>query len=297
MARRPAARSLLNSYLMQEQAMDAELARVLELAARQSAAQVRRLNLKKGTSVGARVRAAQFQTVLSEIFKIQSDLWNGSIRETIERNLIRAERAAEAALEDVGLILENAVGERRADALLQTFRTAARAGMALDRHRRARALSPRVWKNASLAQGRVERLIRAGIIQGLSARELAQNVRSHISPTTPGGVGYAAMRLARTELNNAFHEHQKTIAVSAPWVASVKWNLSGTHKSRTKGTDKCDVMATQNIHDLGRGRYPADEIPDKPHPQCLCFTTYDSVSRRDMLDMLPAIVRARRSTA
>jgi hypothetical protein len=296
MPRRPAARSLLNSFLGEQVQVDAELAQVLQLAARQSAAQVRRLNLKKGTSVGARVRAAQFQQVLSEILRIQSDLWVDGVQGTILRNLERAERAAEASLDDVGLILENAVGERRAAALLEGFRQAAKAGMRLDRTRRARALSARVWKNASLAQGRVERLIRAGIIQGLTARELAQNVRSHISPTTPGGVGYAAMRLARTELNNAFHEAQKHTA-AAPWVRAVRWNLSGTHKSRVKGTDKCDLMATQNIFDLGPGRYPADEIPDKPHPQCLCFVTYESVSETEMLDMLPAIVRARRATA
>jgi hypothetical protein len=296
MARRPAPRSLLNSYLAQEQQMDAELAKVLELAARQSAGQVRRLNLRKGTSIGARVRAAQLQTVLSEIFRIQSDLWTGDVRDVILRNLARAERAAELSLDDVALMLENAVGERRADALITAMRQQARAGMELDRTRRARTLSARVWKNSSLAQGRVERLIRAGIIQGLSARELAANVRSHVSPSTPGGVGYAAMRLARTELNNAFHENQKQ-AAAAPWVRGVKWNLSGTHKHRVKGTDKCDMMATQNIYELGGGRYPADSIPDKPHPQCLCFITYESVSQGEMLDMLPNLVRARLRTA
>jgi len=296
MPRRASSRALLNSFLSEQVHVDAELAKVLQLAARQSAAQVRRLNLKKGTSVGARVRAAQFNQVLSEIFRIQSDLWVDGVQGTILRNLYRAERAAEASLHDVGLILENAVGERRADALLAGFRQAAKAGMALDRTRRARALSARVWKNASLSQGRVERLIRAGIIQGLSARELADNVRSHISPTTPGGVGYAAMRLARTELNNAFHEAQKQTA-AAPWVRAVKWNLSGTHRSRVKGIDKCDIMAGQNIFELGPGRYPADSIPDKPHPQCLCFVTYESVSQSEMLDMLPALVRARRATA
>lgn len=296
MARRPARKSLLNSFLGEQVQVDAELARVLDLAARQSAGQIRRLNLKKGTSVGARVRAAQFEQVLSEVLRIQSDLWTEKVRDVIERNLYRAERAAEASLDDVGLILENAVGERRAEALLQGFRQAARAGMALDRTRRARALSARVWKNASLAQGKVERLIRAGIIQGLSARELAANVRSHISPSTPGGVGYAAMRLARTELNNAFHEAQKHTA-AAPWVRAVRWNLSGTHKGRVKGTDKCDAMATQNIHELGPGRYPADAIPDKPHPQCLCYVTYESVSQGEMLDMLPNLVRARLRTA
>lgn len=297
MARRPARKSLLNSFLGEQVQVDAELAQVLNLAARQSAAQIRRLNLKKGTSVGARVRIAQFNQVLSEVLQIQSDLWTNGVQGTILRNLHRAERAAETSLNDVGLILENAVGERRAAALLEGFKQAARAGMALDRTRRARALSPRVWKNVSLAQGRIERLIRAGIIQGLSARELAANVRSHVSPSTPGGVGYAAMRLARTELNNAFHSHQKTIAASAPWVRAVRWNLSGTHKSRIKGTDKCDLMAGQNIHDLGPGRYPADAVPDKPHPQCLCFTTYEGASPSEMLDMLPAIVRARRATA
>lgn len=284
-------RQPLNDYLRVQVRADRELNRVIELAARQSAARVRELDLKPGDGIGARVRAAQFRGVLSSLSSIQSGLWagEGGISSIIEKYLPISQNAARSSFSAIEGVLERALGSRRAESLIQGFRVAAQNGLELDRTRRARLLSPRVYRNRDLASGAVERAVRAGIIQGLSSRELARNVRQYISPSTPGGVSYAAQRLARTELNNAFHEANKIQASEAPWVAAVHWKLSGSHP---KKPDRCDILATQDIYDLGPGRYPADRIPDKPHPQCLCYTTYETVSESDMLDMLPGLIRA-----
>lgn len=295
MAAVPRRQQLLNSYLRQQLLTDVELARVLELAARRSAARIRTLSLRPGDSIGARVRIDQLAAVLDSLRDIQQTLWVDEVSGVIQHALPRAEDAAQSSLSVVEAVLETALGSRRAASLIQSFRNTVHNGLQLDRTRRAQALSPRVYRNASLSTGAVEREIRAGLIQGLSARELASNVKGYISPTTPGGVSYAAMRLARTELNNAFHEAQREIG-EAPWIRSISWNLSATHAARVKGgTDRCDEIAQQDIYDLGPGRYPADRIPPKPHPHCLCYVTYNSVSEAEMLDMIPALLG--RSTA
>lgn len=234
------------------------------------------------------MRAAQLRFVIAELAGIQRDTWQSGIGPIIQRSYPRAAAAAARSFSMIDKVLQDTVGRTAANVLLSTFRETARQGLELDRVRRAKVLSPRVYRNSQLASGAVERTIRAGIIQGLSAKELAGNVAKFISPSTPGGVAYAATRLARTELNNAFHEAQK-IQGEAPWVAATKWNISKSHPK----PDDCDRFAEQDIYDLGKGCYPADRVPDKPHPQCLCFTTYETISETEMLKLLPGALTRR----
>lgn len=274
----------LEEYLGVQTQVDSELARVLELAARQASGRVRRLKLSETFSAG--VRAAQLEQVIAQIVNAQRALWVNEVGPIIQRSYPKAYAAAERSFGIIEELLITIFGDVQGRALIASFRETARAGLELDRVRRTRALSPRVYRNAALASGAVERNIRAGIIQGLSANELAVNVKKFISPTTPGGASYAAMRLARTEINNAFHEAQR-IQGEAPWVKAVKWNLSKSHPGKP---DACDKLATQNSFGLGRGCYPADALPDKPHPQCLCFTTYETSSEAEFLRMLPGLL-------
>lgn len=284
-------RKPLDEYLTEQLKVDSELRRILELAARQSSARVRNLELKAGSSIGARMRIAQLEQVLLQIVGIQTRTWVQGVGPLILRSYPKVQAAAARSFTVIENLLTDVVGNRQGEALIKSFRQTTRVGFNLDRVRRARALSPRVYRNAALSSGAVERQIRAGIIQGLSARELAGEVKRYISPTTPGGVSYAAMRLARTELNNAFHEAQK-IQADAPWVNTVQWNRSATHASRVPKPDACDRLATQDIYEYGPGKYPADRVPDKPHPQCLCYTTYDLVSPDEMLRLLPSFLES-----
>ncbi len=278
----------LNEYLRVQLRMDVELNRVLELAARQSSSRVRQLKLREGDSIGARVRVAQLSAVLAELADIQQSTWTTGIGPIIRRSYAKAHDAALKSFKAVEDLLAQATGSTGRE-LIKSFQLQAQRGLELDRLRRARDLSPRVYKNAALSSGAVERQIRSGIIQGLSVRELADSVKKYISPSTPGGVAYAAKRLARTEINNAFHEAQK-IEGEAPWVRGVQWNLSNSHPAK-RGTgkpDKCDIYAKADPFDLGRGVYPADQVPDKPHPQCLCYMTHQTVSDEEMLDLIVA---------
>lgn len=236
---------------------EAELRRILELAAK--AIERRLLTLKPG--IGGVVRAAQLRMVLAEIRRLERQMWartNMAIGAAIDDAIA----AGESAVEALTAVAYTAMSERAAEVLVAGLRAASSSGLKSDAARKRRELSRRVYKQRALTEGKVEDVIRAGIIANLSARELASDVYQYVSPTTPGGASYAAMRLARTEINNAFHERQISGA-KRPGVKAVQWNLSGSHKV----PDECNVYAAHEPYDPG-------EVPDKPHPQCFCYLTY-----------------------
>jgi len=129
------------------------------------------------------------------------------------------------------------------------------------------ALSKQVYKTKQLSQGWVDRVVNTSIGRGLTAREIAREVRSSIRPNTAGGVSYAALRLGRTELNNSFHTSAIVANADKPWAQAMEWHLSGSHAKK----DICDELAGKDKWGLGNGIFPKNKVPDKPHPQCFCF--------------------------
>lgn len=129
-------------------------------------------------------------------------------------------------------------------------------------------LADSVYKTKQLIGGQVSKIIQDHLVRGSSARDLARDVRQFVNPAVRGGVKYASMRLARSELNNAFHAVQVDQAKQCPFVERARWNLSGSHPK----PDDCNDYADH-------GTYLPDDVPDKPHPQCLCFITYETPSR------------------
>lgn len=125
-------------------------------------------------------------------------------------------------------------------------------------------LSARVYKTEALANGIVSRTINNALARGDSARNLAKDVRALIDPTVPGGVSYAAMRLGRTEINNAFHAQSILDSQETPWVQDMRWYLSKRHE-KDPG-DECEIYAAQ-------GLFRKEDVPEKPHPNCRCFVT------------------------
>lgn len=250
---------------------DAETARILRATALAIERRLQQLDIKPG--IGAQVRAAQLRLVLKEIDDLLRAMWLVGIIDTLRGGRKAAAEAAETAAERLERVAYAALGRKAAEALVDGFRATAQAGINSFYARIPRELSARVYHNWALSRGEVERMIRQGLLSGLNAKELAREVRRFIDPATPGGVSYAAMRLARTEINNAFHEQQK-LAAARPGVRGVKWNLSDSHRV----PDKCNVYAAQNAYDLGRGVFPIGKVPDKPHPHCFCFMTYDMMT-------------------
>ena len=123
-------------------------------------------------------------------------------------------------------------------------------------------LSERVWKTRALANGQVSRAINNGLAKGDSWLNIAESVKHLVRPDTPGGISYAAKRLGRTEINNAFHAQSIHDAQQSPWVDQMRWRLSKVHE--TDPGDECEVYAEQEF-------FPKEGVPVKPHPNCRCY--------------------------
>ena len=133
-------------------------------------------------------------------------------------------------------------------------------------------LSRKVYKAAALSKGQVDRVIQDHLARGSSARELASDVRRFVNPRVRGGLRYASMRLSRTELNNAFHAVTVDQSKKSPHVIAMQWIMSGSHPR----PDRCN--------DFDQVEYLPHEVPDKPHPNCLCVVIPITPTRDQFLD-------------
>lgn len=137
-------------------------------------------------------------------------------------------------------------------------------------------LSQRVYNSDQLTKGYVDSMVNIQLAKGASWGDFSKAARSMIDPNTPGGVAYAAKRLARTEINNAFHASsaERYRNSNVPGLMVV-WNLSGSHKV----PDECNKYDEE-------GPYAPEAVPEKPHPQCLCYLTAELPDEDEFLDLL-----------
>jgi hypothetical protein len=129
-------------------------------------------------------------------------------------------------------------------------------------------LSDKVYRNQALSKGYVDRAINNGLLLGKSAKEIADDVVKFINPNVPGGASYSAMRLGRTEVNNAFHASSLKGYKDTPWINTVQWHMSSSHAR----PDECNEYAeSTHFKGGGPGVFKTGDVPSKPHPQCLCY--------------------------
>lgn len=153
-------------------------------------------------------------------------------------------------------------------------------------------LSDRVWNFAKVAEREILEEVNAAISTGTSAVDIAKQVRNALltegpawttgikrSITGKGTIAYNALRLARTETNQAYHMGQRLQAKTSPLVIGMKWNLSGSHPTDWPPSaaymgypEICDYYADHDHAGLGPGVFPKDDVPVS-HPNCLCFLT------------------------
>lgn len=234
---------------------------------------VRRLGRVDG--LPAEIRRAQYEQSLRALRSLQRDLW-GQVDGVTVRSINRSIDLGAAGTRRLDRFLEESIKGRRGEILINnvtgnTFNIAARNSVfnVTSRLKNGIDLSKLVYRNEALANGKVAATINRGLILNRSAKEIADTVRKYIHPNVPGGQSYAAMRLGRTEINNAFHQTTIDAAKNEPWVEGFKWNLSASHSH----PDPCNDYATQDDDDLGSGVFKRSNVPAKPHPQCLCYIT------------------------
>ena len=279
----PKSRDTLLSYMRVQENFDRRMYALLRRAASDAEKQITALAGK--TNIGAVIRREQLAAMKKALHEQMASI--------LEREgfIIAAgyERAAAAAIKTFEvydkMLMRTILDDERIQAYLRSARQTSLAGINAARQRLLGTsyipLSEQVYKTTQLANGLVDRLVESALTRGLTARELALEVRGFILPNVRGGVSYASMRLARTEINNAFHAVQAEKARNTPWITGVQWNLSGSHPD----LDECDEYAEEVHFDGGDpGVFLPQEIPQKPHPHCLCFTTPVTVSPDVFLD-------------
>lgn len=149
-------------------------------------------------------------------------------------------------------------------------------------------LSDRVWKYSKQFQQEIEMGLDLGIRNGLSAEEIARDLRQYLNQPdklfrrvrdehgqlqlsknaaayNPGAGVYRsshknAVRLARTETNMAYRTSDNTRWEQLTFVVGQQVSLSGNHPVH----DICDILA---------GKYPKSFLFRGWHPNCMCFAT------------------------
>jgi hypothetical protein len=225
------------------------------------------------------VRREQLQVVKRELLRQQSQILRQTGRIAQARRIEAAERSTRLGWRmDQELFAAAGLPSRYADQLLASLQEGLKrtVDVAVSRMTGASVpLSERVYRVEVWLNDRVGNMVNSALARGLSAREFAGEARDWINPNTPGGVRYASMRLARTEINNAFHSISVHQAQEKPWIDQMKWNLSRSHPK----PDICDSLV---------GLYPKLQVPRKPHPQCFCYVTPQVEDRDAFLDNLLA---------
>ena len=248
--------------------------KVLRAAIRSLDSEIKRLS--QSAKIGNQVRASQLR-LTREMMAVWRDVGDVIERGILDSagDLAKVQRAFDQAL-------LKRMGAKMTPDFARSLVAQAEAGLDsyISRRHYNHTLSERVYKNGRKSVTAVEGIINQALLQGRSATEIARLVRSYINPRTPGGLSYAAMRLGRTELNNAFHETSIRMAQDDPFVDRMRWNLSGSHPK----PDICNEYASAvNRRGWGPGEYSVGQVPKKPHPQCLCFTTTVPISEEAFL--------------
>jgi hypothetical protein len=276
-----ATRTPLQTYLVLQRALDADLLAMLNVTYKSISAELTRLQGRVG--IGNAVRADQLRYSLVQINRDLANYWIRAGDSILAQQYLAGAEAAEAAL-SAGF-LRRVLPSGDVDYLLRSARASASNSVVAAMERISGSsyipLADSVYQNQALASGKIDEIVNAALGRGASAAELATDVRAYINPQVRGGVRYSATRLGRTELNNAFHASSVRQAQKSPWTTGVKWELSGSHPV----PDECnDYAETQQVPGWDVGVFRPGDVPIKPHPNCLCYTTTVDVGRDEFLE-------------
>jgi hypothetical protein len=255
---------------------DREVLAMLRAAYRTISAELNDLIAKDSPLISAGVQRAQMEQTRARLLAEQANVFRRLGDIVSARRLDAASRAQRLSAAADAALLALVGKAKEAQFLYQSALQASQAGIdaALARMRlSALPLSQRIYNSSVWMNDRLGKLINETLVSGLNAREFAKKARDWFNPNTPGGVRYAAMRLARTEINNSFHATSAEKYATTPWITKVEWNLSGSHPK----PDECNVLAAASPYD-------SDETPARPHPQCMCYITPVSIDEDEFVE-------------
>ena len=211
---------------------------------------------------------------LAKVLEEQAEALRGQLDSVLRSGIqlavdLAVEPAERITLETAGEVLDRAgiqamfqnVNQRAVTALLSRTR-----GDGL-------RLFDRIWRVSRSWQRAASRVIEDMVARGQNSREAARYIDRYLQPQThtvlkaetrrrlgvPKDVSMEAMRLAVTEMNNAFHEGTILAGRATPSYQGIHWRLSHAHVV----PDVCDRLAAGSP-------YPKGQEPAKPHPWCRC---------------------------
>lgn len=264
----------LTRYVSLQKQYDRKIAASLEQAASDAEKRIQQIAGKN--NISAVVERAQLTASRLAIQRVLELLW-----ESIGKTTRDGQQAAAVLATDVGwnwdqVLLRRAIPDaatRRAmkDSLNSASSRNVEAAIAR-MTRSAKLLSSMVYSSRLLSSGYIDTRINSALARGLSVTNFAKEIKDSIRPDTPGGVAFAAKRLARTEINAAYHAVSVDQNRDKPWNTGMGWYLSKSHPV----PDLCNLYAD-------RSPYPLGGVPSKPHPNCLCYTAPITVTPEEFI--------------
>jgi len=257
----------LRRYLKAQGPVDTKIRKILAQASDDAESQI--ASLAKNPTFSARVKTTQLKMVMVEIREVLNDAFTSIVPVISAGNKQAALQASDAITESDLDYLKRAFAASGGDYrdFIEGQRRQAQihvANVVSKMYGFDKPLSSRVYRTRYQATTWVRNTVSRKIATGASAKDIAKAVRSSIRTNTPGGVGYAAMRLGRTELNNAFHATSVNLAKNRPWINGMVWHTSATHEPNENGLiEICDIYNGKT--------FDVESVPPKPHPHCRCF--------------------------
>src|SRR6185369_14608571 len=283
--RRPIPSDWIRAYAQVQVASDQQIVAMLADAAARVQADIARIVSKSSLTISDQIRHQQMQIIRKAILEEQARVLRAVGRVVEARRLDAAARAIQLGNAMDAYVLDKLGESRLAREVLTNlqFGLARTTEVALARMELSYTqLSQRIYNTDVWLGSRIDQQITSALARGLTAKQFAAIAQDWFNPNTPGGVRYAAMRLSRSEINNAFHAVAVQQVQDKPWVHAMKWYLSGSHPK----ADICDEYADEDKFDLGAGIWPKGEVPRKPHPHCYCYVTPVQASEDEFLDAL-----------
>lgn len=147
-------------------------------------------------------------------------------------------------------------------------------------------LSNRVWDLSNGQGEKIKKLVEAGV--NMDCKKLAKaldecakmgnskpikeypNMMARLGNRFPPDTSFAAMRVARNELSELYFTTSIKDYMENPYIEAVQWLLANNRLKMYEDECDCNDIAYEDVYGLGRGIYPLDKVPDRPHVMCLC---------------------------
>lgn len=146
-------------------------------------------------------------------------------------------------------------------------------------------LSSRVWDLSNGNMDTIQKIIESGI--NMDCKKLAialdkyvatdskpiskyPNMMKRLGGRFPSNISFAAMRLARNELSELYFTTSIKDYMQNPYIEAIQWLLANNRLKMYEDKCDCNDIAYEDVYGIGRGIYPIDKVPDRPHVMCLC---------------------------